>query len=165
MSGSILTTGLGSFGSPSLILTLGLGSSATYDTLLEAVVATLKAGLVTPGDLTGVYDRVPPRSVPPYATCLEIGISRDWTNTAGGYVDQGQVQVQVYAATKKACRTLADSAAGLLNDAALTFDEGSLMVLRQSGRFAEIDPDRGPDGKPLHVETRTFDYKLSSGLY
>lgn len=136
----------------------------TYATLLEAVVATLKASLV-PGTLSGVYDRIPPTLRPPYATCLEIGISRDWSDTAGGYVDSGQVQVQVYAATKKSCRTLGDSVASLLNDAALTFDEGHLMVLRQSSRLAEIDPDRGPDGAPLHVETRTFDYKLSSGLY
>lgn len=137
---------------------------SAYATLLEAVVATLRTAMVTPGDLSGVYDRIPPTLNVPYATCVEVGNSRDWTDTAGGYVDSGMIQVTVFASRKKAARTLGDSVAVLLNDADLSFDEGNLMLLRQDSRPAQADPDREPGGEPLYAEIRTFRYMISSGL-
>lgn len=134
-----------------------------YDTLLAAALATLKAALVS-GSLTGIYDQIPRTLALPYATIAEVGNSRQYTDTSGGYVDSGMIQVTVFAPGKKAARDLADLVADALNDADLVFGEGTLMLLRQGSRIAAIEPDVAPGGGPVRSETRTFEYMFSSGL-
>ena len=134
-----------------------------YDTLLAACVAALKAALV-PGSLSGVYDEIPPGLALPYATIVEVGNSRRYTDTAGGYVDSGMIQVAVYASGKAAARDLADAVADALDDADLEFAEGTLMLLRQGSRLAGTEPDRAPGGGAIRSETRTYEYMFSSGL-
>ena len=109
-------------------------------------------------------DEIPPGLALPYATCVEVGNSRRYTDTAGGYVDSGMIQVAVYAAGKAAARDLADAVADALDDADLEFAEGSLMLLRQESRLAGTEPDRAPGGGAIKSEIRTFTYMFSSGL-
>lgn len=141
----------------------GEAIAPAHDTLLAACVAALRAALV-PGSLSGVYDEIPPGLALPYATCVEVGNSRRYTDTAGGYVDSGMIQVAVYAAGKAAARDLADAVADALDDADLEFAEGSLMLLRQGSRAAGTEADRAPGGGAIKSETRTYEYMFSSGL-
>lgn len=140
---------------------------ATYATLLEAVVATLKDAMVTPGDLNGVYDRIPPTIRAPYAVVYTLPESADYMSPTGAgvdYIDEGSFQVSVFAEGRVVARDLGRAVEAALNDAALTFDDGTLMVLRRDWRNVEIDPDRSPAAKPLHHCSMQFSYECQRSL-
>lgn len=165
MAGSLLTAGLGSFGSTSLVLTLGYGSGtapATYATLLEAVVAALKAGLVTPGTVTGVWYRLaPPGTATPFVVVSVATASEDWasidSNEERPTYDTWTIDVSTYHTGSKLASTIGRSIRDMLTDAALTFDEGTLLQIAQTSfLMPEQDPDRSPTGSPLWRDWRSF---------
>lgn len=138
----------------------------TYATLLEAVVATLKGALV-PGTVTGVYsDRVPPRTQAPYVVIYSAIESPDYMTDASGvdYIDSGSFQASVFAEGRVAARDIGRQVESALNDAPLTFDDGTLMVLRREWRNVEMDPDRDPAGKPLWACQVQFAYECQRTL-
>jgi len=159
-AGSVV--GLGFLGKPGLVLTVGLlptGGSPTYETLLEALVGTLKTNLVS-GTINGVYDRIPQTITLPYCVIYDITEVNNWvsldSNSERPRYDELTIQISTFAGGRKAARQAADAVEAQLNDAALTFTDGTLLEIAQVARHAMIDPDRGVDGKPVWQEARTY---------
>lgn len=146
-------------------VSLGAASTVTftsaYATLLEAVVATLKGTLV-PGTVTGVWFRLaPPRTSTPYVVVNVATVAEDWasvdSNDERPTYDTWTIDVSTYHTGSKLASTIGRTIATTLTDAALTFDEGTLLQIAQSGYLPpEIDPDRDPTGSPLWRDWRSF---------
>lgn len=148
-----------------LLLFSGGGSGpspATYATLLEAVTATLRAGMVTPGTVTGVWHRLaPPTARPPYVVLNVVGVTEDWasldSNDERPTYDTWTIDAATYHTGSKLASTVGRAVEGLLTDAALVFDDGTLLQIAQTNFIPpELDPDREPGGQPLYRDWRSF---------
>jgi hypothetical protein len=99
----------------------------------------------------------------PYANVFDVSESPAY-NSGLGYWADGTLQVNVFNITRVSARQTADAIAAILNDNPLAFQVGTLKNLRQSGRYTQKDPDPGPGGKPLFMESRMFSYSLWSSI-
>lgn len=135
---------------------------ATYATLLEAVVATLKDAMVTPGDLNGVWYRLaPPGTATPFSVISVATATEDWasidSNEQRPTYDTYTIDVSTYHTGSKLASTLGRMVRDTLTDAALAFDEGTLLQIAQTSfLMPEQDPDRSPTGSPLWRDWRSF---------
>jgi hypothetical protein len=142
----------------------GSGAGVLPSDLVDAVVARLQSLLVSSGQLTWFgTGRDPGASTAPmpYGVMAEPDEDDDDLNTSGDRMAQGHLEIHFYAPTKKLARSLGDQAEASLKDAPLLFSAGWLVYLRQSGRMADLDPDRAPDGSSVWDEMRQFRFMYS----
>ncbi len=136
--------------------------AGTPDDFFEALVAYLlaDAGLMAalPGGVSADDGVV--GDVLPYAVLSEQGfdtLNESATSTPNG-IDTGQVQVMIFAEGKALARSLRRRAVAAIQDVPLAFATGTLIYLRDAGPLpATKDPDLGPNGVDVWVETLVFD--------
>jgi hypothetical protein len=138
------------------------GDDPTPDDLVDAVVGRLRSTLVAAGALTWAGTGLaPPGQALPYLSVGEPDEADSALDTQGAQLADGHLALTAYAGTKKAARLAADRAFAALQDAPLEFLAGSLVLLRQVGRSAELDPDPAPGGGDCWQEARSFHYLYS----
>ena len=137
----------------------------TYESLLEAVVATLRTDVTA---LTGgVYYELAPQSVvsaatfSPFAVVNVVSVAEDWaskdTNSERPTYDEWIIDVSVYNTGSKVATTIAKAVETALMDADLTFTDGTLLQIAQINPTPPtLDPERTVGGKFLWRATRTF---------
>lgn len=137
----------------------------TYESLLEAIVATLKADVSA---LTGgVYYELAPQSIvtaatfSPFAVITVVSVGEDWaskdTNSERPTYDEWIIDVSVYNTGSKVATTIAKAVESALMDADLTFTDGTLLQIAQINPTPPtLDPERTIGGKFLWRATRTF---------
>lgn len=82
------------------------------------------------------------------------------------YDGTGQLQINVFATTRPAVKTLAKAIALAVNDAesSIVFDDGSLIHIRAYTLSEFLDPDKGPGGTDVWVRPILIDTKVSRTL-
>jgi hypothetical protein len=135
------------------------GDDPTPDDLVDAVVGRLRSTLVAAGALTWAGTGLaPPGQDLPYCSVGEPDEDTTYLDTDGSAMADGHLVLTCYADGKKAARLAGDRAARSLQDCPLVFAAGSLVLLRQASRSAELDPDPAPGGGDCWQEARTFHY-------
>jgi hypothetical protein len=148
----------------------------TYPDLIDALVAHLVADATVAADVGGrVWQgTVGHAEVLPYVlvTDPQDGTTAGLT-TAGDYRRDGSYDVHVYAEDPGDGSTSADDLArsigrhvvAALTDADLTFTAGKLIYLRPGHHdWGEVDPDPGPNGRPVWHTWISVNY-IVSGTY
>lgn len=145
----------------------------TPQDLYEAVVARIKADAMCAGLLTGGINSnlayQGSLTAGPIAVLTDQGTTAvNYTaangNTPTSRTDDGILQVRCTATSRRTSKQCGDAVADALNDAPLTFAEGVLTYLRESGRRNDRDPDPGPNGEPVWNEYRDFRYVTTKEL-
>lgn len=139
--------------------------------LLEAIIAHCDADATIAAALPGgVFTDVAPLGAAlPLAVVTDLGETDDWQSpTADGtvpYDDMGTIQISVFAPAKDTARAGMRVIEASLNDAPLTFTAGTLLYLRRRGRpHTTRDPDLGPDGEDVWMQTLMFESVVSRTL-
>lgn len=130
--------------------------------LIEAIVAKIKADATCASLLTGgVYvdlGRQGALTAGPMVVITEVGGSPRWTAGGGSEratrIDDLTIQASCYATSRATAKTCGNAVAAALNDASLTFTEGTLCYIRQTNRYANRDMDLGPGGATVWAEHR-----------
>jgi hypothetical protein len=138
------------------------GPGPLPDDLVDAALARLESTLVAAGALTWAGTGLaPPGQALPYCSAGEPDEADEALDTQGDQLADGHLMLTCYAGSKKAARLAGDRVAAALQDAPLEFLAGSLVLLRQVGRSAMLDPDPAPGGGDCWQEVRTFHYMYS----
>lgn len=144
--------------------------------LFEAVIARIKADATCAGLLTGGVSSAEPATsqatgtpavdMKPFAIVTEVGSSRDYMakNFDASFIEDGSLQVSVFARTRAFAVAGGNAVAAALNDAPLTFTGGVLMYLRQTNRYASRDTSLGVGGAAVWQEIREFRYLFSGSV-
>lgn len=85
--------------------------------------------------------------------------SPDGSGTVG-VVEEGEVELAVYAATKAQARQLRRALVAALDDAPLRFATGTLLYLRARRRQGALGPVPGPDGSDAWEDRATLRYQV-----
>ena len=145
----------------------------TPQDLYEAVVAHIKADTACAALLTGGINSnlayQGSLTAGPIAVLTDQGTTAvNFTAANGGTptsrTDDGILQIRCTATSRRTSKQCGDAVADALNDATLTFADGSLNYLRESGRRNDRDPDPGPNGSPVWNEYRDFRYVTTKEL-
>jgi hypothetical protein len=130
------------------------GSAPPYD-LLEAVIARLRGSVPLRADAWLGWHSAVGR--------VQVVAEAESYTSAGGVFADGMLQVSVFAPDRATARRKADLARAALYDAPLTFEEGTLNLLRPAGQLREVpDPGVGPGGSNLFHVARTFPFRVIS---
>jgi hypothetical protein len=152
-----------------------LGFGGTPVDLITALIALCDGHPTLPG-LFGqagstqkfFSDGAPTSTALPYLTWDEGSETAEYhSNGDDGlyrYIDNGQLTLSVYASSRAQVKTLGKAVEKAVNDAALSFGDGTLLHLRRGSHSIGLDPDKGPDGKDCWAYTATFDVFVSSTL-
>lgn len=137
----------------------------SYPDVFAAMVDLVRSDAACRTNLPGGVhaDKASPESLAKGATAVltEVGGSASFAARTGGIgtgtrIDDSVVQISCYAGT----RTLAVAAGAAVAAAVVgqepTLDVGTVVLIRQASRNAELDPDLGPGGGPIWRELREF---------
>jgi hypothetical protein len=138
------------------------GSAPPYD-LLEAVIARLRGSVPLRADAwLGWHSAASSMAGTPVGRVQVVAEAESYTSAGGVFAD-GMLQVSVFAPDRATARRKADLARAALYDAPLTFEEGTLNLLRPAGQLREVpDPGVGPGGSNLFHVARTFPFRVVS---
>lgn len=108
------------------------------------------------------------KAAPPYARVLEMPASDTFQSMGSDgltdYFERGELQLDIFAASESSARSLGKLAAAALNDAPLTFADGTLLELRQSRAFFTPEPDPGPGISVVYHRVILFLYVIQRNL-
>lgn len=139
--------------------------STTYTDVFAAIVGMIKADAACSTKIPGGVHagQAPPDSLTKGTTAVvvEVGGSPAFTTETGGVgtatrIDDGMIQVSLYARTRDVAVDAGTAVAAAINRQQPTLTTGIVVLIRQTSRFAELDPDLGPNGQPVWRELREF---------
>lgn len=147
-----------------LLLLRSPSAASSYADLFEAAAAALAddapLAILAPG---GVWaDFAPIGTAMPYLVLSEPD-GRDDNESNTGSLEAITLQLSVFAVGKPSARAVRVAAKAILQDAALTFTDGTLLHLRASDRLGMMDPVRGPGGRDVWHEVQMFQAVVGRG--
>lgn len=133
------------------------------DAILQHLAVDSAVMTAVPGGFWG--DEAPPEEVFPYLVFVEPDAAREYqTGTTDGVPcdDRITLQLTVYATGRAAAVDAAKVVRVSLNDAPLTFDDGTLLYLRATNLVVSKDPDKATNGSDVWAAMITLSAIVSS---